>query len=561
MLGGDPQAGGAPDWRAFARLGRGDYPSLLAGTLATLLRSALLIAATLAIARLMTPDGARQSWMLAAVAAACTIASGIAAYAARAVTVGAVKRVNARLRIALVEATLALPSGAVERIGAARLRHILAQDSERLDCMANALLGVILPAVVTAVAILAALIWIAPLVGLSAALLCGLLVLLRRGSARKMRRLVDEAQEAIERLDSGMALLLHRHGLARSSASEDFERAERSRQIEETARWTGTIARRMARLSEVEGARTALAILALILLLAHAPADLLAIDRLAPLLFLLVLLRGAVQQAQSAARDVDGGRPALVRVQQLLEHGAPTASASGVAPRDWIVEARGIAFGHGDDALLRGVDLALAAGEVTVVSGANGTGKTTFLAILLGLITPRSGAVSVDGVDLREIDGTTYRRGIGHVAQSAVLFPGTIADNIAYGDPAMARAIVRRAAEATGVAGFADALPGGLDFRLGDGGAPLSGGQRQRIALARALARRPRLLILDEPGNHLDADAVQGLVAALRALADAPAVLIVSHDPVIIAAADHHYRLADGILLAPDRPATISSAA
>lgn len=183
-----------------------------------------------------------------------------------------------------------------------------------------------------------------------------------------------------------------------------------------------------------------------------------------------------------------------------------------------------------------GVSFRVRAGEVVVLTGPSGSGKSTLLRVLLGLTAPDGGRVllsSAEGtVDLAEVDGAAWRRTTGWVDQSPYLFPGTVADNVRLGDPA---APPGRVADALRAAGFDPERAG---QPVGEAGAGLSAGERRRVALARALLRRPSLLLLDEPTAGLDEATEADVLAAVRAAAEHAAVVMVSHRPAAIAAAD-----------------------
>jgi ABC-type multidrug transport system fused ATPase/permease subunit len=537
-----------PDWLALIRLAKGHYGRLSTSVAGSLARSVLLMLATLSVAKLVTSHGSRETPLFAGAALLCSALAAWVAYATRALMLDALKRIISDLRQTLVARVLDLSSNDVNALGGTNLRFILVQDTERLDHMISALLGVILPALVTAAISLAALIILSPIIGSVTSLACALLLLMRQRSTLAHRKLSRQADAAVEALDAGTSLTLRRHELARGSASEQVELAERRHQIRQAAASTFAIARAMARLSEWDGATTSFGFILMILVLIELPARMLAPETLAPVLFLLVILRGALQSATNATRDTIGGAAALGRIQHFLEHAVPTAPQPGLEPKGWTLEARAVSFAHDAKPLLKAIDIVLAAGEIAVLTGPNGTGKTTLLNILIGLTPPQSGRILLDGVDLRKIDGHAYRQGIGLVPQTPVLFAGSIAQNIAYGHPEMHPEVIQWAAEQAGVTGFTNTLPGGLETILFDDGAPLSGGQRQRVAIARALARRPRLLLVDEPTNHLDIAGIANLLSVFRNLPTRPAILVISHDRALLNSADRCYALSEGIL-------------
>jgi ATP-binding cassette subfamily C protein LapB len=149
--------------------------------------------------------------------------------------------------------------------------------------------------------------------------------------------------------------------------------------------------------------------------------------------------------------------------------------------------------------------------------------------LLLGLYQPTAGAVSIDGVDLRQLDPADLRRNIGYVAQDVTLFYGTLRDNIAIGAPYAEDSAIVAAAEAGGLTEFVNRHPDGFDMMIGERGDSLSGGQRQGVAIARAFLMDPPILLLDEPTSAMDFTSEQQFKERLRQIAAHKTVLIVTH--------------------------------
>src|SRR5690606_21587447 len=143
-------------------------------------------------------------------------------------------------------------------------------------------------------------------------------------------------------------------------------------------------------------------------------------------------------------------------------------------------------------------------GKLTTLIGPSGAGKTTLSDVLLGLVRPRSGQILVDGVPLEELNLEQWRELVGYVPQELFLFHDTVMNNVTLGDPHITPEEVREALEAAGAWSFVEQLPQGMDTVVGERGTLLSGGQRQRISIARALVRKPKLLLLDEVTSALD---------------------------------------------------------
>lgn len=195
------------------------------------------------------------------------------------------------------------------------------------------------------------------------------------------------------------------------------------------------------------------------------------------------------------------------------------------------IEFRDVEFTYPNAAVsaLKGFSCKIAAGDKVVVIGRIGSGKTTLQKLLLGLYQPTGGAVSIDGVDLRQLDPADLRRNIGYVAQDVTLFYGSLRDNIAIGAPYADDATIVAAADAAGLTDFVNRHPDGFDMMIGERGDSLSGGQRQGVAIARALLMDPPILLLDEPTSAMDFSSEQQFKERLRRVADHKTVIIVTH--------------------------------
>ena len=178
---------------------------------------------------------------------------------------------------------------------------------------------------------------------------------------------------------------------------------------------------------------------------------------------------------------------------------------------------------------LRKVSLSIEPGEVIGVVGPSGSGKSTLTKLVQRLYSPQSGQVMLDGVDISQLDPGWLRRQIGVVLQENILFNRTIHENIALGDPAVARVVVMHAARLAGADEFIAQLPQGYDTMIEERGANLSGGQRQRIAIARALATNPRILILDEATSALDYESERIIQDNMRSIVRGRTVIVIAH--------------------------------
>ena len=199
---------------------------------------------------------------------------------------------------------------------------------------------------------------------------------------------------------------------------------------------------------------------------------------------------------------------------------------------------------------LRGVDLDLRPGETVALVGATGSGKTTLTALVPRLADVTGGAITVDGVDIRDLALADLRRVVATAFEDPVLFSASVRENVALGVPDATDDEVRRALAVARADGFVDALPWGLDTRIGEQGLSLSGGQRQRLALARAVVGDPAVLVLDDPLSALDVHTEGEVEVALRRVLSGVTALVVAHRPSTVQLADRVALLVDGRIAA-----------
>jgi ATP-binding cassette, subfamily C, bacterial len=200
---------------------------------------------------------------------------------------------------------------------------------------------------------------------------------------------------------------------------------------------------------------------------------------------------------------------------------------------------------------IKGITLMVEAGEAICMVGPSGAGKSTFAKLAAGALTPSHGTVRLDGSDFENWDPDERGRFLGYLPQDVELLPYTIAQNIARLDNAATAEEIMAAANLADVTELVKKLPDGFDTRVGPGGLPLSGGQRQRIALARAVFRSPRVVVLDEPNAHLDSDGEAALNRTIAQLkAGGTTVIVVSQRSGVLQSVDRILFMRDGQIAA-----------
>ncbi len=256
---------------------------------------------------------------------------------------------------------------------------------------------------------------------------------------------------------------------------------------------------------------------------------------------------------------------AISRVFEMLAKPAEERVTSGTAipdpPRQSIAFER-VSFGYDPRAaVLREVDFEARAGELTVLAGASGSGKSTIIALLLRFFDPAAGRIALDGADIRPFDLAAWRGMLSVALQENPLFTASLRDNVAYGRADASEVEIRIAIERAGLAEFVRSLPAGLETMLGEKGAKLSTGQAQRIGLARALLRDAPILLLDEPTASLDGASEEAVMRGVRAwLAERPnrIAIVATHRRTTAAHADRVFAIAAG-RVSPDATAALAA--
>lgn len=265
---------------------------------------------------------------------------------------------------------------------------------------------------------------------------------------------------------------------------------------------------------------------------------------------LLASLLGPLERLASVNLQLQDALVAADRLFQVMdvetEQDADAAKArfDGV---DHAIELNNVGFQYGcRDKVLKDVNLQIPAGRTVAVVGESGSGKSTLLKLLMRFYTPTEGRLLADGVDARDFDLDSWRANIGLVSQDPFIFNGTVKENIALGRPNADMGEIIAAARAAGLDGFISNLPERFDTLIGERGANLSGGQRQRLAIARALLRKPEILIFDEATSHLDTATERAIQQSLQEHLADKTVILVAHRLSTIRQADHIYVMRDG---------------
>lgn len=236
-----------------------------------------------------------------------------------------------------------------------------------------------------------------------------------------------------------------------------------------------------------------------------------------------------LKQLGSKMAMLQGAFTSLDRIFGLFAKTEHVFGNTPVAPIKGDVVFSHVSFSYGSETVLKDLNFTMKAGQSLAIVGATGSGKSTMIKLISKLYDGYEGKITIDGKDLHDLDPVALRQRMSIVPQDIVLFDGTIAFNIGLDNPTITRAMVHNAAKQVGADLFIDRLPGGLDFEIREQGANLSHGQRQLVAFARALARDPGLVILDEATSSVDPQSEAVIQEAIARILKGRTVIVIAH--------------------------------
>ena len=279
-----------------------------------------------------------------------------------------------------------------------------------------------------------------------------------------------------------------------------------------------------------------------------------AIDRLLVLVYVFARLWPLFSGFQGQLQGISSCIPAYEKLSEAIagfrdgheEHEAPERQADFSSWREAQLEHVSFAYSDTEEPTLRDVSFSLRRGSVTALVGANGTGKSTTVNLLLGFLMPRTGSVTVDGRALQPGDMRAWRRQAGYVPQEPLILNASIRENLTRFHPSATDEEIIEVLKSAMAWEFIRRMPDGLDTTLGERGLRLSGGERQRIVLARVLLGKPSLILLDEATSALDYESERAFQEAIRRASSQAAVVLITHRLATIRMADQVVVLADG---------------
>ena len=458
----------------------------------------------------------------------------------------------ARLRTDSLRHLYQLPRSFHTAADAELLHFIVVHEINWIEGMNNALTAYLLPGALSASVLFAILFWTQPVYALIIAVCAPALFVVNRLMVRRLWFRQERLREASQEFSRGVRFAISALELTRSQAAEE---SELTRQSGNVARLRGVsldLSRYEAGQQLLQNALILAATLAVLLAGGWAAAGgRITRGEIMAFYVIAALFAAQARTIVESVPPVRMGMRAFRRVSELLavSDREPYGGSDEIASIEELRLAD-VSFGYDASApLVEHADFAVRRGERVALVGANGSGKSTLLYLIAGFYRPQRGSLTVNGVPYDRLRMRSLRVRMAIVAQNPFLFSGTLRENVAYGNPNAQPEQIWEALRWAGADDFVAQLPDALDTLIGDNGVRLSGGQRQRLVIARALLRRPDLLILDEPTNHLDDAGIASLIASLDSVPFRPAVIVISHEWRVLRHATRAWRVAGGRLM------------
>lgn len=510
------------------------------------------------------PTGAFNAVVIVfAFIAALTLVGGVATFLHSYFALSIVQRTILEIRRMAFEHVVRLPLVDVIREGAADKASRIVHDASTLEAGFAALLSRAVSQVLKGLAAVVAAFIAQWQVSLVTLVLAPVLYAVIRVLGRRVRRASKRALEEQAGLYGSTMESLQGLRVVKVYTTEEFEAQRFDRINREVMRHMLKVRTARALSSPLVEVVSILALSGVFLVVAYyVIADKIDLDRSFVALGALFTAGASLKPLSGLVNDIQSSAGAAQRLRELMA--SPMEAGSGDRLPDLPLHSREITFDRvtyrypgSEQAALRDVSLTVKAGETIAIVGPNGSGKTTVLGLVPRLFDPDAGAVRIDGVDIRERSIASVRRQIGMVTQETIIFRGTIEYNIRYGRPEATREQVMEAARRARAHEFIEQMSGGYDAVVGDQGLTLSGGQRQRIAIARAILRDPRILILDEATSMIDADSEARISEAMSEFTAGRTCLVVAHRLSTVAHADRIVVMSEGRIVDEGRHAEL----
>lgn len=469
---------------------------------------------------------------------------------ARKLTMKLTRQITCEFRNAILHKFYQLPRSFYTGSDINQVQSSVVQDTMRLEQMSHAIVAQVIPASVLITGLGCVLCYLNWFLFLLMIIVIPGLFLVRLFLKGHLSSVIRAYHRSVEIFSQGMFHVLHKMDLTRVQMAEQEEMVNQGAHFEVLKEDTIRMAWMNTAYNSIQNGIAALS--GILIIVVGGMAVTRGTMTMGALLSFFVassMMKGYMQNLFTAIPQILEGNESLITLHRLLmlEEHLPYLGMKPIGFNGGI-GLQHVSFSYQDTSVFEDVTFDIQPGEMVAITGPNGSGKSTLAWLILGFYRPEQGVVYADGQPYDDLDIASLRKHTGVVMQDPLTISGTIMENIRYGMPDATIEEVSRACELSTADDFIRNLPDGYGTRIGENGIRLSGGQRQRLVIARALLRKPQLLILDEPSNHLDPDSVERLMHNLNNLHPKPTILILTQEMKLARASQKIYHLETGRL-------------
>lgn len=460
----------------------------------------------------------------------------------RSIALKMIKGIIFEIREKLLQKSIFLNSAYYTSEDLDKVHTQIVQDTERLDNMTAALLTQLLPSFFIVTSVSGVLIYLNFTLFILLLIALPILYIAGKRLGKKLKASINTFHEDFSEFSKGVSFVLKYSDLIKISSAEQHELSRQKQILKKLRTSSKNVAWVASAYNTIQG--NLFLIGTIIVLLFGGMQVINATATVGSLISFYVLLN----IISANVRTIIGAYPVIVEGVASIDSLMPILNNEN--EEQWgqkeveftdSITIKKVGFGYDEDIFLSNLEFEIKKSQIVGLYGKSGSGKSTLVKLILGVYTPNTGEILIDGINIKELDMHTYRKKISVLTQDPLFFPGTIKQNLLYGIDNSNDERVVEICKKCRIHNFIISLPQGYDSDMGNSGKKLSGGQKQRLAIARALIRDPEILILDEPDNNLDRETIIDIIETIRTLRIT--TIVISHDPSILPNADQILRL------------------
>ena len=544
----------AEAWRYWFSFFHGNWQKIIATSIGSVIQASLIIPVLLLIRHVLDvviPQKliSELVWAGLAIVGIRILGTGMALYI-RSINIRIMTTVVFRMRENLMQKVYTFSQAFLVREDQRLLQTRIVQDTERIANMNNSLFSGVIPAVLISLGLIGILIILNWSLFLVITAIFPFIYFTNHYLAKVTRKEVYSFQRSFEGFSQVTSFVMKFMQLIKIQSMEEHESRKQTEILEDLRNKTTSMTYAFSVSGQVQNFLVGVA--GVMVLVFGGISVIKGLMTLGDFLVFFI----AASQLQNNINTLTGDYTTIIAGNESLITLHGIASRKDTEPYQGTskkafngsITATSVSFQYDDKPVLQDISLTINRGKSLAVVGPNGAGKSTLISLLLGFYVPSSGTIEADGVSYPDLDFQYFRKSIGVVLQHPPLIPGTIRENILYGNGERSRDEIETVAKLSLAFEFIEKLPSGYDTQIGEDGVLLSGGERQMVAIARVMIRRPGLLILDEPTNHLDNDAISRIMQNLKQFETQPAILLISHNMEVVNHAEEIFLLDQGRL-------------